>query len=90
MKEFQPTRLYYENVYESRGIKNFHNCNSSGVGHISKVRERERFRQISYAGMACFLTVMGKGLAGYREAMEALVERIGKEKQQSEAIEDVI
>ncbi len=47
--------------------------------HISNVSEREPFRQISYAGMACFLTVMGKGLAGYREAMEALVERIEKD-----------
>ena len=37
--------------------------------HISDVSSREGFRQISYAGMACCTTIMGKGIAGYREAI---------------------
>ena len=41
--------------------------------HISDVKEREDFRQISYAGKACEKTIMGKGFAGYVEAIEYLV-----------------
>ena len=37
--------------------------------HISDVRAREDFRQISYAGKACVKTIMGQGLDGYRQAM---------------------
>ncbi len=37
--------------------------------HISDVSAREDFRQISYAGMACCKTIMGKGIAGYEEAV---------------------
>ncbi len=37
--------------------------------HISDVKSREDFRQISYAGKACIHTVMGQGLDGYRQAM---------------------
>jgi 3-dehydroquinate dehydratase-2 len=37
--------------------------------HISDVRQRESFRQVSYPGMACVKTIMGKGLEGYREAI---------------------
>ena len=43
--------------------------------HISDVKEREDFRQISYAGMACEKTIMGKGFLGYVEAIEYLVEK---------------
>ena len=43
--------------------------------HISDVREREDFRQISYAGKACEKTIMGKGFQGYVEAIEYLVEK---------------
>ena len=43
--------------------------------HISDVKEREAFRQISYAGKACEKTIMGKGFAGYVEAIEYLVEK---------------
>ena len=46
--------------------------------HISDVKEREPFRQISYAGMACEKTIMGKGLAGYEEALEYLANRPGQ------------
>ncbi len=44
--------------------------------HISDVRAREDFRQISYAGMACVKTIMGQGLDGYRQAMAYLVEML--------------
>lgn len=37
--------------------------------HISDVKSREDFRQVSYAGKACIHTVMGQGLDGYRQAM---------------------
>ena len=37
--------------------------------HISDVKEREAFRQISYAGQACEKTIMGKGFQGYVEAI---------------------
>ena len=37
--------------------------------HISDVRSREDFRQISYAGMACVKTYMGLGFEGYRRAI---------------------
>ena len=37
--------------------------------HISDVRQRESFRQVSYPGIACVKTIMGKGLEGYREAI---------------------
>jgi len=42
--------------------------------HISDVKSREDFRQISYAGKACVKTIMGQGLDGYRQAMAHLVE----------------
>lgn len=43
--------------------------------HISDVDSREAFRQISYAGLACEKTIKGHGFAGYREAMEYLVQK---------------
>ena len=43
--------------------------------HISDVSQREDFRQISYAGMACVKTYMGLGFAGYKEAIRFLKER---------------
>ena len=44
--------------------------------HLSDVSSREAFRQISYAGMACKKTFMGKGFEGYRSALGYLVEEI--------------
>ncbi len=41
--------------------------------HVSAVSERESFRQVSYAGMACVKTFAGHGLAGYRMAAEYLL-----------------
>lgn len=46
--------------------------------HISAVEEREDFRQISYAGMACFATITGEGLEGYAHALRLLAERLGQ------------
>ena len=43
--------------------------------HISNIRERESFRQVSYAGMACEKTISGQGLDGYRQAIQHLTER---------------
>lgn len=37
--------------------------------HLSDVKSREDFRQISYAGMACVKTYMGLGFDGYKEAI---------------------
>jgi 3-dehydroquinate dehydratase-2 len=46
--------------------------------HISKVEEREDFRQISYIRAACEKTITGKGIAGYIEAIDFLIERDSK------------
>ena len=41
--------------------------------HISDVTQREDFRQVSYVRSACVATVMGKGFAGYLEAIDLLL-----------------
>jgi 3-dehydroquinate dehydratase-2 len=43
--------------------------------HISDITTREKFRQISYAGMACEEHIIGKGFDGYKMAMEYLCNR---------------
>lgn len=43
--------------------------------HISDLDQRESFRQISYAGMACEKTIKGQGLDGYRQAIQYLLKR---------------
>lgn len=43
--------------------------------HISDVTKREAFRQISYAGMACEHHIIGKGLDGYKLALQYLCEK---------------
>ena len=42
--------------------------------HISKVEEREDFRQISYVRLACLKTITGHGTDGYIEAIDFLTE----------------
>ena len=42
--------------------------------HISDVKQREDFRQISYPSMACIKTFMGLGIDGYRQAVLYLKE----------------
>ena len=46
--------------------------------HISKLSEREDFRQISYIRLACEKTISGMGLDGYIEAINHLYEKIRK------------
>lgn len=43
--------------------------------HISKVEEREDFRQVSYIRAACEKTITGHGVNGYLEAIDYLLER---------------
>ena len=45
--------------------------------HISKVSQREAFRQISYPGMYCEKTIQGEGIDGYKQAMLYLKEKYG-------------
>ena len=45
--------------------------------HLSDVKAREPFRQVSYAGMACEKTYMGLGFQGYVEAIRYLYEKYG-------------
>ena len=47
--------------------------------HISKVEEREDFRQVSYIRAACCFTVTGHGTDGYLEAVDFLKEKVKKE-----------
>lgn len=42
--------------------------------HISKVEQREDFRQISYIRLACVKTITGHGTDGYLEAIDYLIE----------------
>jgi len=42
--------------------------------HISKVEEREDFRQISFVRLACVKTITGHGTNGYIEAIDHLAE----------------
>jgi 3-dehydroquinate dehydratase-2 len=47
--------------------------------HISKVDEREGFRQVSYVRAACFETVMGLGVKGYAKAIADLAAHLAKD-----------
>ena len=40
--------------------------------HISKLEEREAFRQVSYLRAACKAVITGHGLSGYLEAIDLL------------------
>jgi len=42
--------------------------------HISKLEEREDFRQISFIRLACVKTITGHGTDGYLEAIDFLAE----------------
>ncbi len=46
--------------------------------HISKVREREDFRQISYIRLAAVKTITGLGTDGYLRAVDFLAEYLSK------------
>lgn len=49
--------------------------------HLSDVSQREAFRQVSYAGMACEATFAGYGFDGYRMAVEYLISHYGEKNQ---------
>lgn len=44
--------------------------------HISKLEEREDFRQVSYIRAACVKTISGHGVDGYYEAVDFLKEYV--------------
>ena len=46
--------------------------------HISRVEDREDFRQISYIRLACVKTISGHGIDGYCEAVDYLFEMTKK------------
>ena len=50
--------------------------------HISKLEEREDFRQISYIRSACQKTITGEGIVGYLHAMDFLCESFSKGEKQ--------
>ena len=45
--------------------------------HISKVEDREDFRQVSYIRQACLETITGLGIDGYRVAIEHMAAHLG-------------
>ena len=47
--------------------------------HLSDLKTREPFRQISYSRPACAATFMGLGIEGYRRGMEFLEGKIRQE-----------
>jgi 3-dehydroquinate dehydratase-2 len=46
--------------------------------HLSSVDEREEWRRLSVVRDLCLGTVQGKGVDGYREALELLKEEFGR------------
>ena len=42
--------------------------------HISKIEDREDFRQVSYIRKACVKTITGQGLNGYLQAIDFLLD----------------
>ncbi len=44
--------------------------------HISDIQSREEFRKISVTAPACDAQIYGKGLMGYLEAMDLIVDRM--------------
>ena len=48
--------------------------------HISDVSKRESFRSISYIRPACIGSVIGRGIAGYSDAIDILINRLSEGK----------
>ena len=44
--------------------------------HISKVEDREDFRQVSYVRGACFETITGRGVGGYEDAIADMAKHL--------------
>ena len=53
--------------------------------HISNLKEREDYRQISYVREYAIATVSGKGLGGYIEAIDILLDTLGKGNKKNES-----
>ncbi len=47
--------------------------------HITNVSRREAFRQVSYVRQACITSISGRGLQGYLDAVDVLLEHLQKE-----------
>lgn len=47
--------------------------------HITDIAQREPFRQVSYAGMACQAHFIGQGLQGYLNAVRFIRQTVGAE-----------
>lgn len=45
--------------------------------HITNIDERDEFRKISYIRAACFTSIIGEGIDGYKQAICALAEKLG-------------
>ena len=45
--------------------------------HLSDVQAREEWRRVSVIGELCFTTVSGRGVDGYRDALEAIKTELG-------------
>lgn len=45
--------------------------------HITNIDERDEFRKISYIRAACFKSIIGEGIDGYKQAICALAEKLG-------------
>lgn len=58
--------------------------------HISKVDEREDFRQVSYVRAACFATVIGEGTDGYLHAVDLLLARLDQNEKNDNGKEDAL
>lgn len=58
--------------------------------HISKVDERENFRQVSYVRAACFATVIGEGTDGYLHAVDLLLARLDQNEKNDNGKEDAL
>ena len=46
--------------------------------HVSDIASRESYRHISYTKEACLDQIAGRGLKGYLNAVDLLIERAGK------------
>ena len=51
--------------------------------HLSDISQRESFRQISYAGMACIKSYVGLGFEGYRQAILYLKKYLSDQNRQA-------
>ena len=46
--------------------------------HVSDIASRESYRHISYTKEACLAQIAGRGLKGYLDAVDLLIERAGQ------------